>query len=236
MLPPPKAAGFKALAALLIYPERELIAELDHMRATLEREAMLNAASRALVEALIDHLKSADLLTLQEHYVGLFDRGRSTSLHLFEHVHGESRDRGQAMVDLSQMYRAHGLEIAANELPDYLPLFLEFLSELPIAQAIELLREVAPILATIGAALAKRASPYAGVIAALVALSGDSEAGAVIERAAQAGEAEGDTSPDLDQEWAEEPVTFGGGVSAPASGGCDKWANVDFGIPRGTRA
>ena len=122
---------FKALSALLSYPETELFAALPEIRHALDGENMLPRAEQQAVERFLDALGRLDPLDAQERYVALFDRNRSLSLHLYEHVHGESRDRGQALVRLQELYRLHGLEVDARELPDYLPLFLEFLSLLP---------------------------------------------------------------------------------------------------------
>ncbi|MBI3451636.1 MAG: nitrate reductase molybdenum cofactor assembly chaperone [Rhodospirillales bacterium] len=109
--------SFKVLSALLAYPDAEVIAHREELRAILATEGAVPPAERAGIGRLIDELGAGDLLDAQERYVGLFDRTRSLSLQLFEHVHGDSRDRGQAMVDLAALYRRHGMEIAAQELP-----------------------------------------------------------------------------------------------------------------------
>ena len=134
------AKTFKVLSALLTYPTAELQAAVAEMRAVLDAEALPAAAQPRPARPLLDELATGDLYDLQERYVLLFDRTRSLSLHLFEHVHGESRDRGQAMVDLKAMYESHGLATVTSELPDYLPLFLEFLATLPQAEACETAR------------------------------------------------------------------------------------------------
>ena len=220
----------KVLSALLGYPDAELIAATDELRATLAAEECLPTPSRARVERLIRRLETVEPLTLQEEYVTLFDRGRSTSLHLFEHVHGESRDRGQAMVNLIEAYRSHGLDIAARELPDYLPLFLEFVSLLPPAEARATLGETAHILAALAVRLNRRDSAYAAVLESLVHLTGDREAIAKLTAAADSPTSAPDDAAALDAAWAEEPVTFGAAEAATAScnAGCGKWANVDF--------
>ncbi|MDO9268932.1 MAG: nitrate reductase molybdenum cofactor assembly chaperone, partial [Methylobacter sp.] len=136
----------KVLSLLLSYPEAEMLAALDEMAAVVEQENLLLENHKKSVLALIDTYRGADLLDVQESYVALFDRGRFLSLHIFEHVHGESRDRGQAMVNLLQMYEAHGFEMSTHELPDYIPLFLEFLSQQEQAEAVQLLRDAMPVL------------------------------------------------------------------------------------------
>ncbi len=158
---------------------------------------------------LIEEIETGDLFDLQERYVLLFDRTRSLSLHLFEHLHGESRDRGQALVDLAQLYERHGLVIGARELPDYLPLFLEFLSTLPLDEAQALLSEPLHILQVLEQRLTKRQSPYASVFQALAAVANSKPSA----EASFAVSTEADTDPDdletLDKAWAEEPVSFG---------------------------
>ena len=128
---------FKVLSALLSYPSSDLVAAAHELRGVLARASGLSPGVVKALQGLIDELEQRDLYELQERYVAQFDRGRQLSLHLFEHVHGESRDRGQAMVDLVDAYRSHGFELAARELPDYLPLFLEFLAQIPEPDARE---------------------------------------------------------------------------------------------------
>ena len=200
-------ANFRALAALLAYPESELIGALPEIRDAMRRDGSL--------EELISELESKPLHALQERYVELFDRSRALSLHLFEHVHGESRDRGQAMVDLARTYAGRGFEVAGNELPDYLPAFLEFLSALPPTEAKGVLGETADILRVLGDRLAERGSRYAAVFAAL--LAGGGEPGLTKRIAAHPLRSEESTPAAIDRAWVEEPVTFLG-ATAPAAG------------------
>ena len=163
---------YKVLSALLDYPNEELIEALPELETALADERLLSDGALAHVRCLITALGTEDLMTLQERYIDLFDRVRSLSLNLFEHVHGESRDRGQAMVDLTQLYERHGYGVTSDELPDYLPAFLEFLSHIAADEARELLVETAHVLESIGARLVRRGSPYAAVFDALLALTG----------------------------------------------------------------
>lgn len=157
---------YQILSALLAYPEPDLVAAIP------ELEAGLAPPMRARVASLLAHLAEHDLITLQQEYVQTFDRTPSHSLHLFEHIHGESRDRGQAMVDLMEEYRQHGLDMVGDELPDYLPLFLEFLSQLGDEQAAgRLLGDAVHVLAYIGRKLAANGSVYACVFQVLESLS-----------------------------------------------------------------
>ncbi|KDB09628.1 nitrate reductase molybdenum cofactor assembly chaperone [Burkholderia sp. lig30] len=217
--PQPPGIVFSVLAALLEYPDDALVAALPEARALLLDERALPRDARAGLARFFDYCGERDLFTLQENYVALFDRGRATSLHLFEHVHGESRDRGQAMVDLLQTYERHGLYLDANELPDYLPVFLEYLSRLPTKEARALLAETGEILQSIATALGKRASPYAFVAGALLALAGRD--GAALPPGIDTAGDDAHTPPSaadyraLDAAYADEPVRFVG-AAAPA--------------------
>lgn len=198
---------FKALSALLSYPTPELQAAAEDLREALAGERIVTESHRSGVERLIDELGSGDIYDLQERYLLLFDRTRSLSLHLFEHVHGESRDRGQAMIDLKALYEKGGLAIGTTELPDYLPMFLEFLSTRPLDEARDLLGQTAHILEALAERLDKRGSAYAGAFGALVALAPAADAEAT---AALIGEGDDpDNLAALDEAWEDKPVTFG---------------------------
>lgn len=204
----------KVLSALLTYPTPELQAAARELTAVLRSEAILPRSQLQGVIELVDDIAQRDLLDAQERYVLLFDRTRSLSLHLFEHVHGESRDRGQAMVDLMGVYADAGYETTASELPDFLPMFLEFAATRPAAEALELVGQPGHVLAALRERLAKRGSPYGAAFAALVALAKvklDSAQLAALR-------AEPDPEPDdleaLDAAWEEEEVTFGPGAAA----------------------
>ena len=188
----------RVLAALLGYPDAEMRGYLPQMGEVLQRERALSAARLAELDALIGSLGRADALEVEASYVGLFDRGRSTSLHLFEHVHGDSRDRGPAMIDLAQTYEKAGLYLAEGELPDYLPAVLEFVSTQPPREARAFLAEMAHIFNAIFAALQRSSSPYASVLGALLELAGE-QATAVAPVVDEP----------LDESWAE-PVVFDG--------------------------
>jgi len=197
----------KILSHLLCYPHAALIEALDELGAVLEAEAVLPAPVRRRIDTLLAELAATDLYTLQEDYVNLFDRGRAVSLHLFEHVHGESRDRGQAMVDLIDLYRANGYERSARELPDYLPMLLEFLAERPPAQVRAILADAMPVIVLIGERLAQRQSRYGVLFEALQAFAGAPEDLAAIREQA-ASEGPDETLVDMDRFWEEEAVSF----------------------------
>ncbi len=199
----------RVLSQLLTYPRAEMVAAVPEMEAVLAQDKRLNAALRASLNPLLERLEQDDLYTLQETYVALFDRTRRLSLHLFEHVHGESRDRGQAMVDLAALYEKGGLFVAANELPDYLPLFLEFLSTRPWDEAHNLLKDVSHILEQLEQRLVEHGSDYAAIYSVLRTLAGETLSVPKIH----AGSVQA-PAPDfeaLDKEWEETVVTFGPG-------------------------
>ena len=206
--------SYQALAALLDYPSAELIAALPEIRALLESESQLSGAATAQLSPLLDRLSSVDLMDLQEAYVDLFDRSRATSLNLFEHIHGEDRDRGQAMVDLKYKYHQAGFELIAHQLPDYLPVLLEYLSQLSSEEAVDMLSECSHILQSIGTALIKRQSPYAGVFSWLLEHAGEGELQSREPDPTIVSAADDDSSPEaLDRAWAETPITFMGGCA-----------------------
>ncbi|MCC6136123.1 MAG: nitrate reductase molybdenum cofactor assembly chaperone [Gammaproteobacteria bacterium] len=209
----------KVLSALLCYPQPEIQAALTEMIMALDEENRLPQSQCWAVQTLMNQMRRTDLMDLQESYIGLFDRGRALSLHLFEHLHGQSRDRGQAMVDLLETYRRHGFELSARELPDYLPLFLEYLAQRPVDEALSLLTDAMPVIALIGARLAERGSDYHVVFDALAALVGEPASIAEIRRQA-ATEGPDETVVNMDQIWEEEAVTFlanqgGCGINRP---------------------
>jgi len=196
--PRPMSRTLRVLAALLAYPDAQLRGHLPEMRGLLAAEAALAPARRREIDALIEMLERTDPLATEANYVEMFDRGRSTSLHLFEHVHGDSRDRGPAMIDLGETYAKAGLIFTSTELPDYLPAVLEFVSTQPPREARAFLAEIVHILSALFGALVKRGSAYASVVGALIELAGE-EAQPVEPRAEEP----------LDESWAEPPVFDG---------------------------
>jgi nitrate reductase delta subunit len=162
---------FKVLSLLLCYPESDWLAALPELENALSSEADVNGDAAARLAPLFNLLSDSRLIELQENYVATFDRNPSHSLHLFEHIHGESRDRGSAMIDLLEEYWKVDFDASASELPDYVPLFLEFLSLLPAEKALELLGDAVHVLATIGRKLDANGSPYATAFQVLEALS-----------------------------------------------------------------
>jgi nitrate reductase delta subunit len=197
----------KVLSALLCYPQPEIQAALGEMAEVLDQENLLPEREQRALRTFMNRLERTDLMELQERYVATFDRGRALSLHLYEHIHGQSRDRGQAMVNLLAVYRQHGFELSARELPDYIPLFLEYLAQRPAEEAMELLSEAMHVLALLGARLAERDSDYHVAFDALAALVGEPAEIEDIRRQA-ATEGPDETLVNMDKIWEEEAVTF----------------------------
>ena len=183
---------FKVLSALLSYPTQGLIDAAPEFPAILDAEKVVPAACRGALDLL-------------------FDRSKTLALHLFEHVHGESRDRGQAMVDLKAMYEKADLFIAANELPDYVPLFLEFLSIQPLAEVRELLGQTAHIFAALAERLERRQSNYKAVFDALVAISAAAPSREIVDELLKGIDPDPMDLEALDAAWEEEEVRFGPG-------------------------
>jgi nitrate reductase delta subunit len=203
----------KIFAALLHYPDEQLQHHAGELTEALRAEELITGARREAIAEFIEWLRVTDLLDVQAEYVETFDRGCSRSLYLYEHIHGESRERGPAMVELAQVYRAHGFEIDTVELPDYLPLFLEFLASLPLQEALGWLEDIGHVLQLLHARLIGRDSRFAVVMEPLVRLAGMAPEEAVQQQVAK--EVPDDTPEALDKAWVDAPVTFG------QEGGCD---------------
>lgn len=202
----------KALSALLTYPTAELVQATGEISEALDKDRRIPASVRDQLHRLLNELAGNDLYDLQERYVLLFDRTRSLSLHLFEHVHGESRDRGQAMTDLKSQYEAAGLFMDVSELPDFLPLFLEYVATLPAVEAAESLGQPAHIFAAMAERLRKRRSPYEAVFLALVAIAAAKPTEEEVSALLSLPDPDADDLVALDAAWEDEPVNFGPGA------------------------
>ena len=203
------ATTLRVLARLLQYPSPEMRENLQAMRTALHGARSVGRQRLAELDALIDGLLAHSAIDTEADYVQLFDCGRATSLHLFEHVHGDSRDRGPAMIDLAKTYETAGLYLAEGEMPDYLPVVLEYASTQPPAQARAFLAEMAHIFNSIFNALEKRETRYASVLGALIEIAGEKARSVTV-------------TPDepIDQSW-QEPAAFDGcssrGQAAPGA-------------------
>ncbi|TAN00888.1 MAG: nitrate reductase molybdenum cofactor assembly chaperone [Rhizobiaceae bacterium] len=203
---------FKAFSALLSYPSEEMRQALPEIAEVVHASPLVAARERDALSALIAEIGEGDLLSAEERYVDLFDRGRALSLNLFEHLHGEGRDRGAAMVELKALYAAAGFEMATSELPDYLPVVLEYLSQRDVAEARDMLADCAHILASIARSLIARQSRYAAVLQALLAVAGEKPVDpAAVKPTREETEA-------LDRDWVEQPAFAGApDISTPAT-------------------
>lgn len=199
----------KALSLVLSYPTTDLQGAMSEIGGVLAADSRLTAAARRALRPLVDALGQDDIYDLEESYVVLFDRSRTLSLNLFEHVHGESRDRGSAMVSLVETYRSGGFEPATSELPDHLPVLLEFLATVPADEAADTLADAAHIFEALVERLTRRESLYAPVFSALIQLSGAKvNTNAVAELLEQPEDDPTDLEA-LDQVWEESEVVFG---------------------------
>ena len=205
---------YKILSLLLSYPSDELQDFLLVAEKELKEEALLQADRIDEIGEFCKRFHQLDLTDWQGEYVQLFDYSRSVSLHIFEHIKGDSRDRGQAMVNLIEFYKEKGMHLTARELPDYIPAFLEFLSTLSIAKAAELLAETVNIMDKINEALSDGNNPYSSIFKAIIALSAKQP-----DKAITRAMIKNEKPLDLDAEYEEEPVTFGGATPSCSSQG-----------------
>ena len=197
----------KVISALMNYPSQALQQHADALVAEIKQAKEIPPESRENLIALVDSTCRRDLMDVQEEYGQLFDKGSSLSLLLFEHVHGDSRERGQAMVDLMALYEANGFDIAVRELPDFIPLYLEYLAQRPDLEAREGLADVGHIFGVLAARLKEREFPHFALFEALLIISGI-EINAEELKEAAATETRDDSMEAMDKIWEEEQVTF----------------------------
>ena len=217
----------KSLSLLLSYPTRELQQSMPEVGGILASDPRMTAATRRALRPLVEEVGGRDIYDLEERFVMLFDRSRTLSLNLFEHVHGESRDRGGAMVSLLETYRAGGFEPDTSELPDHLPVLLEFLALRPWAEAQEILADAAHIFAALAERLTRRESPYAAVFTALLQLSGARADGDALAELLAEPETDPNDLAALDAVWEESEVRFGPDPNAGCPVSRDMLARMD---------
>mgnify|MGYP003624659015 FL=1 len=226
----------KALSLILSYPTRELQHAMPEIGAVLASDTRLTAAARRALRPLVEELAGRDIYDLQETFVMLFDRSRTLSLNLFEHVHGESRDRGGAMVSLVETYREGGFDPVTSELPDHLPVLLEFLATRPFTEAQDTLADAAHIFEALNARLVRRESPYNAVFSSLIQLAGGTvNTEAVAEMLAQPDDDPTDLEA-LDEVWEESEVLFGPDPNAGCPQVRDMLSRMDDPIARAAGA
>jgi nitrate reductase molybdenum cofactor assembly chaperone NarJ/NarW len=209
----------KVISLLVDYPSADVHGATGELREAVMASREISPAQRQALIDLIERRAACELLDVQEAWTELFERGRYLSLLLFEHVHGESRDRGQAMVDLMAQYENAGFAIGVKELPDYIPLYLEYLASREALVAREGLADVQHLLALLAARLEERGSDYAACFHALLQIAGCEPAEALESVRAQITEEQPDHSLEaLDKDWEEEQVTFLNGDSTASCG------------------
>jgi len=219
--------SLKAMSLLLSYPTRELQQAMPEIGAVLASDTRLTAAARRDLRPLVDALRDLDIYELEEQFVMLFDRSRTLSLNLFEHVHGESRDRGGAMVSLLETYREGGFDPVTSELPDHLPVLLEFLSTRPFVETQETLADAAHIFAALQERLQRRESAYAAVFAALLQIAGVVANAEAVAELLEQPETDPEDLEALDEVWEESEVRFGPDPNAGCPQVRDMLAQMD---------
>jgi nitrate reductase delta subunit len=211
--------ALKVISRLLDYPSEALFTHADDLVNAINESVLLSTKSKEQLVEFTHQLTRSELYDAQERYDLLFDRGRSLSLLLFEHVHGESRDRGQAMVDLMKEYTDHGFEISSEQLPDYIPLYLEFLSEQDQPYAQEWLSDVSHILTILSERLRARDCNYSALFDAMIELSG-----AAVEREKLAKivqkEQPDDTFEAIDEAWEDKEIRFDDPIESGSEQSC----------------
>jgi nitrate reductase delta subunit len=212
----------KILGALLTYPTEDMIKVLPEMMEELVSEKWLPEKSLHEISKLAEALQSEDIYDLQETYVALFDRTPSLSLYMFEHIHGDSRDRGQALVDLDEVYRDTGLYNDSEHTPDYLPLFLEYLALLPAGEAKENLEGPSDVFVALAARLKKRDSLYSSVIEALPVLCGRKPDKDLVRKALETADGHIPSQKEMDDVWEEQFAMEVSSATAGADGDCPK--------------
>ncbi len=197
----------KVISRLLDYPTAEMFAAKDELVTIVEKAEELTNQNRTQLLDFIEQLTSRDIFDAQESYDLLFDRGRALSLLLFEHVHGESRDRGQAMVDLMNVYKTNGFEVDSSQLPDYIPLYLEFLSEQTPEFIEEWLGDICHLLTMLSERLIDRECYYSVLFDSLVEISGQEVDRKEIADSVKQEERD-DTVEAIDKEWEDKEIRF----------------------------
>lgn len=220
----------RALGLCLSYPNVDVAGAADELMTALLTDRRVATDTKARIQTHFARSAERSQLDLEEHYSATFDGGRMLSLHLFEHVYGDSRKRGDAMVQLGAHYARGGFSVAVSELPDYLPLMLEFASVAP-AMGEPLLREASPVLETLHDSMLERRCSYECFVAALLDVLAANAERRTEEGPTAAVGTEATVPVDgsvtdlsvtdmsemdlesLDRQWEEDPVTFGLGAA-----------------------
>ncbi|KZS76556.1 nitrate reductase molybdenum cofactor assembly chaperone [Mycobacterium kansasii] len=157
---------WRIAALLLDYPSPQTLAMTGQLAAAATE---LPAVVRAPILDFLEEFSCADPLQLAARYVETFDMRRRACLHLTYYAYGDTRKRGMALLRFKHAYRQAGMAMGDDELPDYLPLVLEFAATVDQLQGERLLSEHVPVLELLRLSLLDSGSPYAGVVAAILA-------------------------------------------------------------------
>jgi nitrate reductase delta subunit len=155
---------YKMLSVLLEYPDQELIDHLAELREEIDTCIDMDDAESIAMRRFLAHLECMPLTELQADYVKTFDLTAENSLHLTHHLFGDDKNRGPALIDLGELYKDYGVEVVTNELPDYLPLILEFAAYLDDSEASVFLADANKVLGVLADNLGKAGSPYAALL------------------------------------------------------------------------
>lgn len=203
---------FKALSCMLCYPCAQIKDGVDEIAESIRINSDLSQRNKEALGKFLNEYKKTSLADLQKEYVGTFDIGRKASLNLFEHMHGDSRERGAALVSLKKLYEERGLQVESSEFADYLPMFLEFLSGIRRDEALVYLVAAAPYIARIHNELQKSASRWEPVVEAALEISQKGGQGGEIilaEKERRTLKERDDLMPETEAESFDRPVTFG---------------------------
>lgn len=222
----------QVISLLLDYPTETLQKAHVELKAEISQTRYICPQQRQDLHGLVDSIQQMELLEAEATYLDTFENGRRMSLFLFEHVHGESRDRGQAMVDLLNQYQAAGFEISAKELPDYIPLYLEYLATQPLETALEGLMDIQHLLVLLAARLEQKNSPYFACLQALVQLTGQDPQTAIQTLETDISQENSQQSmAELDELWEEEAVSFMGDQATASCSTTQQKTLADGSIP-----
>lgn len=155
---------YKITSALLEYPDQDLKSAIPEIAELMQSDEVISEEERGILLKFMQWLDTQDVTELQASYVKTFDMTPEHSLHLTHHLFGDDRGRGPALIDLTEYYRGFGMEADAKELPDYLPLILEFASTLEEIEAKVFLGQTVKVLTQLAVNLETAESPYAPLV------------------------------------------------------------------------
>lgn len=159
---------YKILSVFLEYPDQELVDHLSEVHQEIQDSLEMDDDERSVLLKFYRYFNSKSLIELQENYVQTFDMTAEHSLHLTHHLFGDDKNRGPALIDLGELYKDYGVDIVTNELPDYLPIVLEFAAYMEDSEASVFLSDAHKVLSMLAENLNKAESPYMDLLAVVV--------------------------------------------------------------------